>query len=867
MATELGTAYVQIVPSARGISGALQGAVAPEATTAGQSAGSLFGSTMVKVAAGVIAAAGIGKAFSAAIGQGSALQQSLGGIETLFKGSADKVKAYAAEAYRTSGVSANRYMENVTSFSASLISSLGGDTEKAADLANRAMIDMSDNANKMGTDIESIQQTYQSLARGNFAMLDNLKLGYGGTKAELQRLIHDASTYTDVQDELNLSVEDGNMSFGNIVKAISVVQKKLDITGTTAKEAATTFSGSFNSMKAAWEDLLGNIAIGADIGPSLNALATTTSTFLFNNFIPMIGNILKAVPEAITGFISAAAPQVKAGLSSLFDMAGITIDWSGIEGAFGSLLTNLQPVATSIVNMFQDAFSVIGQIAGQLAPAFASVGEMLGSLDFSGISSFIDAIVPSIQGFVQNALSMMMPAIQNIVAAFGKLWNALQPVIRVLADALQPYLSLVGTEFGIVGNVIMNVLAVAFNALADVINFLMPVFQGLGTALGFISNIAQAILVPAFQVLQGVFTAFSEGNSAVVEWFTSLGNALMSNQLVVDAVNLAFQGVQVTITGVGAVFGWLGGVISGIINWFSNLIGNLTGTGSASTTLQSVMQAVWSAIQSAIQVASSIISGAISVIQGVFNAVGGVAQTVQGIISAAWNAVSAVIRTVQGIISGAMSAAGSAFSAFSSVVSGVGSEVGGIVNGIISTIKGLGNINIASAGKAIMDGFIGGLKSTWESGKSFIGGIGNWIKQHKGPISYDRVLLKPAGRAIMGGFNSALMAGFEEVKSNVLGMAPAIANSVNTVMGTADLSTMGNGRLEVALAGSTANMTTGTNREEEIYARLDQLAKRPIVVSNQVDGIEFSRLIATPLTEEQLRRESIENAIYGRGWS
>ncbi len=144
MATELGTAYVQIVPSARGISGALQSAVAPEASAAGQSAGTLFGSTMVKVAAGVIAAAGIGKAFSAAIGQGSALQQSLGGIETLFKGSADKVKAYAAEAYRTSGVSANRYMENVTSFSASLISSLGGDTEKAADLANRAMIDMSD---------------------------------------------------------------------------------------------------------------------------------------------------------------------------------------------------------------------------------------------------------------------------------------------------------------------------------------------------------------------------------------------------------------------------------------------------------------------------------------------------------------------------------------------------------------------------------------------------------------------------------------------------------------------------------------------------------------------------------------------------
>lgn len=177
MATELGKAYVQIIPSAKGISGSITGAISPEANSAGQSAGLGLGSNLVKAATGIIAAAGIGKAIASSISEGGALQQSIGGIQTLFKDSAQTVLNYAQQSYKTAGLSANAYMENVTSFSASLISSLGGDTAAAAELANTAMVDMSDNANKMGTDMETITQTYQSLARGNYAMLDNLKLG------------------------------------------------------------------------------------------------------------------------------------------------------------------------------------------------------------------------------------------------------------------------------------------------------------------------------------------------------------------------------------------------------------------------------------------------------------------------------------------------------------------------------------------------------------------------------------------------------------------------------------------------------------------------------------------------------------------
>ena len=187
MATELAKAYVQIIPSARGIKGSLSNELGGEADSAGSSAGKTFGQSMVSVLKSVVIAAGIGKMISSAITEGAALEQSIGGIETLFKDSADKVKQNAENAYRTAGMSANEYMELTTSFSASLLQSVAGDTAKAADIADMAMTDMSDNANKMGTNMEDIKNAYQGFAKQNYTMLDNLKLGYGGTKTEMER--------------------------------------------------------------------------------------------------------------------------------------------------------------------------------------------------------------------------------------------------------------------------------------------------------------------------------------------------------------------------------------------------------------------------------------------------------------------------------------------------------------------------------------------------------------------------------------------------------------------------------------------------------------------------------------------------------
>lgn len=292
---ELGKAYVQIVPSAQGIKSALTEMFDEETEGLGEQTGQSIGQKLVGTLKKVIAAAGIGKIISDSINMGGALQQSLGGVETLFKDSADTVKEYAAQAYRTVGLSANDYMKQTTSFAASLLSSVSQDTNAAAQLANMAMVDMADNANKMGTDMQDIQNAYQGFAKQNYTMLDNLKLGYGGTQAEMQRLLNDATKISGVKYDL------GNLA--DMYSAIHIIQQEMDITGTTAKEAATTLTGSFAAMKAAAENVMGNWSTGADLTEPLQALADAAQTFLVDNLLPMIGNVLAGIPEIVYSLV------------------------------------------------------------------------------------------------------------------------------------------------------------------------------------------------------------------------------------------------------------------------------------------------------------------------------------------------------------------------------------------------------------------------------------------------------------------------------------------------------------------------------------------------------------------------------------
>ena len=424
MATELAKAYVQIIPSAVGIQGRIQKEIEPEA----DSAGSSFGGKMVGMIKKVIATAAIGKALSASISEGAALEQSLGGIETLFKDSADKVKANAAKAYQTAGMSANDYMELTTSFSASLLSSLAGDTSKAADVADMAMVDMSDNANKMGTNMEDIKNAYQGFAKQNYTMLDNLKLGYGGTKSEMERLLADAQKISGVEYNID------NLS--DVYSAIHVIQGQLDITGTTAKEAATTISGSFNQMKAAAKNVMGEIALGMDVGPALNELANTIITFAAGNLLPAVWNVISALPSAIVTFVTALGPQLFAAVSGLIPQiaSGIT---TGIPTLYQSAMQLMDQfnigIQEQLPTLLQKGVDFISNIVNGILQNLPQVITMAGNV----ITYFVNTIISMLPTVLSAGARLLLRLVNGIINNLPQITQAaVTAIVRFVASGL-----------------------------------------------------------------------------------------------------------------------------------------------------------------------------------------------------------------------------------------------------------------------------------------------------------------------------------------------------------------------------------------------------------------------------------------------
>lgn len=416
MAGSIAKAYVQVIPSAEGIKGNLSNVFNSEMPSAGQSAGGIFGSNLVGKIKGLIAAAGIGKILSDSLQAGAALQQSLGGIETLFKDSAATVIANAEKAYKTAGMSANDCMEQVTSFSASLLQSLGGDTEAAAAAADIALTDMADNANKMGTDMERITDAYQGFAKQNYTMLDNLKLGYGGTKTEMERLLADAQKISGVEYDIS--------NLNDVYQAIHVIQGELGITGTTALEASSTFSGSMASMKAAFSDLLANLATGRDIGPSLAALGETFFTFFQNNLVPMVGNIFSALPATLSSLFGMAIQGMNLIADNADSILQMGIDLvTGIGGAIISALPYLAEAALNIVTSLGTAIlstdwiqlgsDTINSLRGSLDQAAA---EILGT-DGNIVQSVIDAIGSKLPDLLENGGTMVNQIVDGILGA------------------------------------------------------------------------------------------------------------------------------------------------------------------------------------------------------------------------------------------------------------------------------------------------------------------------------------------------------------------------------------------------------------------------------------------------------------------
>lgn len=446
-------------------------------------------------------------------------EQLVGGVETLFKDSSGKVMEYANDAYKTAGLSANEYMETVTGFSASLISSLGGDTEKAAKYADMAITDMSDNANKMGSDMASIQNAYSGFAKQNYTMLDNLKLGYGGTKEEMQRLLEDAEKLSGVKYDIS--------SYSDIIDAIHVIQTEMDITGTTAKEAEATISGSIGMLKSSFQNLITGLGdADADIDKLCDNVVNSFNSVV-KNITSVVRNLAKTVPNALEGILDAIAPL----LPELLEMGVGLFEalLSGFTSVLPELMNTAASLVTTLVQGIIEALPLVVEAAAQFITTLVQgIAEALPTL----IPAAVETVTTIVSTLIENIPLLIDAALQLIQGLAEGVLEAIPVLLEALPELIE---SLVTT-------------------LLDAIPKIIETGVKLLTAL--ITNLPQIIaeIVRAMpQIITGIVSALGEGVSQVAEVGKNLVRGL-------------WQGIQ-------SLAGWLWDKVSG---WISSIWDGIT---------------------------------------------------------------------------------------------------------------------------------------------------------------------------------------------------------------------------------------------------------------------------------------------------
>lgn len=641
--------------------------------------------------------------------------------------------------------------------------------------ANRGMIQYNQMLAKGTIDLQSWRSLQETMPLGLQKTAE--AMGFTGKTAQqdLYAALQDGKvTFDQFNDQLiKLGTGTGQLatlakqnssgiatSFGNLRNAIS---KGMANTLTAIDKVVQALTGksiaqNIDSLKGIINSAFGSInkSIEGSVG-FFNSLKT--------NVTKVFGDIQKAIAgssigEALNILKSDFSDFIKSfnfnGLSGAFNSIGTTIitlfksiDFSGLAASFGAALIGLQQPLTqygsTLANYWKTIFAKLGPIVSStlgtvltqipalfqalvsaVAPILTQISSMISKLDFSGIQAVLQAIIPVVVSGFQTMMAIVGPSIQQVITSFGNLWNAIQPLLTVLAGALMPAFQVIGSFLGGVFSGILTGVSAAFDVIRVVIQVLTPVVSA---------------LVSAFQYIAPVLSTIAQWVGYVIGAFSGLGGAGSSLKTILTD---AWSGIKNASSVAGNV---IGAVVNGIKGFFSAL-------SAAGGGLSGALQVVWNAIKAAISVAGSAIGGVISRISGFFSSLISAGNSLGGGMSSVWSAITGTISRAAGTISG-------------------------IINNIKGFFTGLANIDLSGAGAAIMNGFLGGLKGAYENVKDFIGGIGNWIKEHKGPISYDRKLLIPAGNSIMDGLNEGLGDSFKNVQRNVSGMADKLASGFN----------------------------------------------------------------------------------------
>lgn len=595
--------------------GGLQSGMGKVASVAQQALGVFTGQMMTRA---VDALANLGKSALDSVGQ---LEQNVGGVETLFGDAADAVIASADRAYQTAGMSANDYMSTVTSFSASLLQSLGGNTEEAAKVADMAIIDMADNANKMGTSMDMIQNAYQGFAKQNYTMLDNLKLGYGGTKTEMERLLADAEKLTGVKYDIN--------NLNDVYQAIHAVQEEMGITDTTAKEAASTLEGSMASAKAAWDNFMNG---SGDADQLADAFATAADNIVKNlaEIIPRFAETLPALGGAIIaqipGLVAAIVPAVlSAGQSVLkqlqdavldFDFAGtadkvVQMITGFIEGdGLGSLLDTLVTIFTGIVNGISSMLPsllpalielisyVVTSLLGQLPAILDCALELILGLA-QGILAALPVLIEALPEVISSIVEFLISAVPQIIDAGIELLMALVDALPVIIDALVDALP------QIIRATVTALIAAAPQIAKAGIKLLGALIEAIPVIVVELAEAVPDIVAAIIDVLAElpglIGEVFAEIVTDLVEWGQQmLSNASMAMSNMLSQVNSIIQELP------GKIWTHLVNTVNKVVAWGQQMVSNASTAASnmlskVSSTLQQLPGKVWGYLSQAAQ--------------------------------------------------------------------------------------------------------------------------------------------------------------------------------------------------------------------------------------------------------------------------